>query len=249
VVYVTTGLPYKLSIWRAQWPTVIDNVIGACRQAGAKLVFIDNIYSYGPSPLNNPITEEHPTPACIRKGQDTTATGYKIRRSNEKWRRSFDCAFARIFMAPNVNSSSVTMAIDAAVKGKKAYFMGNPETRHTYSYVPDIAKATVMIARSNDAFNQTWHVPSAPAITGTELMNLAESALATKVKWSMLRSSNITIPSLFVPILREFKEMMYQFENDYIFDSSKFQKHFPDFKITSYPEGIKATVEASRAVK
>ncbi len=247
-VYVTTGLPYKLSVWRAQWPTIIDNVITACKQAGAKLVFIDNIYSYGPSPLNNPITEEHPRQPASEKGKVRLQLVIKL---EEAMNNGLEVLIVRCadFYGPNVNSSGVTMAIDSAVKGKKAYFMGNPETRHTYSYVPDIARATVLLARSSDTFNQTWHVPSASAITGTELMNLAESAFGRKVKWSMLRSSNITFPSIFVPILRELKEMMYQFENDYIFDSSKFQKRFPDFNITQYPEGIKATVEASQAAK
>lgn len=177
-VYVTTGLPYKLSVWRAQWPTIIDNVITACKQAGAKLVFIDNIYSYGPSPLNNPITEEHPRQPTSEKGKVRLQLVIKL---EDAMNNGLEVLIVRCadFYGPNVNSSGVTMAIDAAVKGKKAYFMGNPETRHTYSYVPDIARATVLLARSSDTFNQTWHVPSASAITGTELMNLAESAFGS----------------------------------------------------------------------
>jgi len=33
--------------------------------------------------------------------------------------------------------------------------------------------------------------------------------------------------------------MLYQFEQDYLFDSSKFRKKFPDFTITTYQDGIR----------
>ena len=47
---------------------------------------------------------------------------------------------------------------------------------------------------------------------------------------------------LFVPVLREFVEMMYQFENDYVFDSSKTEKAL-GIKATDYKEGIAATLK------
>ena len=52
---------------------------------------------------------------------------------------------------------------------------------------------------------------------------------------------SVRILGLFVPVLREFIEMMYQFENDYIFDSSKAEK-FMGMDATSYQKGIAATM-------
>ena len=42
--------------------------------------------------------------------------------------------------------------------------------------------------------------------------------------------------------MKELKEMMYQYNDDYIFKSEKFAKRFPDFKVTSYDDGVKQTV-------
>jgi hypothetical protein len=53
---------------------------------------------------------------------------------------------------------------------------------------------------------------------------------------------------LFVPVLREFVEMMYQFEEDYFFDSSKFEQTFKT-TATSYREGISAVIKAGLPVK
>ena len=41
--------------------------------------------------------------------------------------------------------------------------------------------------------------------------------------------------------MREMPEMMYQYDRDYFFDSSKFDKRF-NFKTTTYQEGVKQTV-------
>jgi hypothetical protein len=48
---------------------------------------------------------------------------------------------------------------------------------------------------------------------------------------------------LFIPIMREFPEMVYQYEQDYIFDSSKFEKRF-GIMATPPEEGIADLVKA-----
>jgi len=55
----------------------------------------------------------------------------------------------------------------------------------------------------------------------------------------------IKIVGMFVPVLKEMPEMMYQYDRDYFFDSSKFDNRFK-FKTTKYSEGIKLTVEESK---
>jgi nucleoside-diphosphate-sugar epimerase len=51
----------------------------------------------------------------------------------------------------------------------------------------------------------------------------------------------IKILGLFMPFMREMPEMMYQYDRDYFFDSSKFEKRF-NFTPTTYVEGVKRTV-------
>src|SRR6185312_11507764 len=66
VVYCCIGLPYNFTIWRRQWPPIIDNLIDACRQTGARLLFFDNVYMYGKT--SGPMTEESPYNPSSRKG-------------------------------------------------------------------------------------------------------------------------------------------------------------------------------------
>jgi hypothetical protein len=48
---------------------------------------------------------------------------------------------------------------------------------------------------------------------------------------------------LFVPVLRENMDMLYQFERDYRFDSSKVEQAL-GLTATSYRDGIAATLKA-----
>ena len=67
LVYLLAGLPYDHKVWQDAWPRVMDNTIEACKRAGAKLVFFDNVYMYGR--VGGAMTEETPFNPCSRKGE------------------------------------------------------------------------------------------------------------------------------------------------------------------------------------
>ncbi|HMW40315.1 MAG TPA: hypothetical protein PKD57_12990, partial [Saprospiraceae bacterium] len=52
----------------------------------------------------------------------------------------------------------------------------------------------------------------------------------------------IRLLGLFIPVMKEFPEMMYQYEQDYIFDSSKIEKRF-GIQATSPQDGIKILLD------
>jgi nucleoside-diphosphate-sugar epimerase len=55
----------------------------------------------------------------------------------------------------------------------------------------------------------------------------------------------VWIAGRFEATVRELYEMLYQYEFDYVFDSTKFTTAF-DFEPASYPEGVRRTAEAYR---
>ena len=48
---------------------------------------------------------------------------------------------------------------------------------------------------------------------------------------------------IFMPLLREMPEMMYQYDRDYFFDSSKFNEHF-NFTPTTHEMGVRQIVSS-----
>ena len=99
------------------------------------------------------------------------------------------------------------------------------------------------MGNSGGAFNQTWHaLTSKKIITGEDYVRIACESIGQPYKGiTSMPKFGVRILGLFVPVLREFVEMMYQFENDYIFDSSKAEK-FMGTTATSYEEGIATTM-------
>src|SRR5580692_2079579 len=47
-VVLAIGLAYSAAVWREAWPRVMTNFVEACAKTGARLVFFDNLYMYGP---------------------------------------------------------------------------------------------------------------------------------------------------------------------------------------------------------
>ena len=47
-VVCVVGVPYASSIYTRVWPVVMRNLLEACAKSGARFVFADNPYMYGP---------------------------------------------------------------------------------------------------------------------------------------------------------------------------------------------------------
>jgi len=128
-------------------------------------------------------------------------------------------------------------------KGKKANWLGSVDFKHSFTYTPDAGKATALLGNTDDAYNQIWHVPTAPnPLTGKEWIEAIAGALKVEPKYQAAPKFLVRILGLFVPIMREMVEMMYQYDRDYVFNSDKFEKRF-DFKPTPYKKGIEEIVQ------
>jgi nucleoside-diphosphate-sugar epimerase len=131
-------------------------------------------------------------------------------------------------------------------KGKKAQAFGDIDKIHTYTYTPDAARATAILGNTPDAYNQVWHLPTTKdKLTNRQWIELIAEGLNTEAKVQNVSKLMIQILGLFVPIMREFPEMLYQYEQDYIFDSTKFEKRFGIFA-TKPADGVKSLIDDLR---
>ena len=108
------------------------------------------------------------------------------------------------------------------------------------------AKAVALLGNTPGAYNQVWHLPSTKeAPTGKEWTELFAEELKCKPNYQVLTPFMIGVTGLFMPIMREFKEMTYQYVNDYYFDSTKFEKAF-NLKHVSIKEAVKEMIAEDR---
>ncbi len=244
VVYVTVGFEYNLKVWQRVWPTFLEEVIKACRKYDARLVFFDNMYMYSRSTVPF-MTEDAAIDPPSKKGEIRALLHRMIMEGVEKQNITALIARAADFYGPhNKNSALNMMVIDNLRKGKKAQAFGDINKIHTFTYTPDAAKATALLGNTPDAFNQVWHVPTTKErLTTKEWIEEIATVLNKEARIQTVPLWMIRLLGLFIPVMKEFPEMLYQFEQDYIFDSTKFERRF-GISATPPIEGIKATINS-----
>ena len=244
IVYVTVGFPYSAKVWKDVWPKFITDVIAACKEFNAKLVFFDNIYMYDPKYLDR-MTEETPINPPSKKGKIRAEVAQMIMDEVKAGTLTALIARSADFYGPGIKSSS--MLNETIIKplsiGGKANLLGSVNSKHSYTFTPDAGKATALLGNTADAYNQVWHLPTAAEpFTGAQWTWLIASELGIKPRYQRVSTYMVWILGFITPIMKEILEMMYQNKTDYIFDSSKFEKRF-GINPTPYHLGIKEVIQ------
>ena len=241
ITYLLAGLKYDIGVWKEQWPKVMKNTIDACKKHNSKLVFFDNVYSYGL--VKGAMTEETPFNPVSKKGEVRAKIATLLLDEIKVGNLQGMIVRAADFYGPNVLLSLTHSMVTEKLKAAKAsQWMGDISRIHSFTYTPDAGKSVAVLGNTPSAFNQTWHaLTSSERITGEQYIKMASEIMSRPYKVQTLPKWGVRALGLFVPVLREFVEMMYQYENDYFFDSSKFEKSF-NVKATDYKTGIASTL-------
>jgi nucleoside-diphosphate-sugar epimerase len=243
VVYLVVGFDYKVKVWEEKWPRLIRATINACLKHNAKLVFFDNVYTYDINAIPH-MTEESPNNPPSKKGAVRKQIAGMIMDEVKAGKLMALIARSADFYGPGNDKSFVNeMVYKNFLKGKRANWFVDADKKHSFTYTPDAAKATALLGNTDDAYNTIWHLPTDKnTLTGREFVELFSREMKVANKLFVMPLWMIKIVGLFVPVLKEMPEMIYQYDRDYFFDSSKFEKRFK-FKTTTYQEGVRNTVE------
>ncbi|MDP4291593.1 MAG: NAD-dependent epimerase/dehydratase family protein [Bacteroidota bacterium] len=243
IVYLCAGVPYNAKVWSESWPRIMQNTIDACKSSNARLIFFDNVYMYGR--VNGKMTENTPYNPCSKKGEVRAKIATLL--EDEIRHKNINSILARSadFYGPYATIASIPyiMVFDRLTQGKSAQWLVDAHKTHSFTYTLDCAKALNLLAKSNEAFNQTWHLPTCnPAIDGKKFIELAAKIIDVPPKYTVMPKWMVNIMGHFDKTIHEIKEMLYQNEFEYYFDSSKFNDYFA-FEPTTYEKGILETIE------
>jgi len=242
VVYLTVGLEYKTGVWREQWPPLMQYVIDACVENNARLVFFDNVYAIGGDNVKH-ITEGSPISPSSKKGEIRAHIDRLILAGIESGKLKAIIARSADFYGAGNNMVLIETVYKNLAKNKKAQWLFNARTKHSFTYTPDAGLATAMLGNTPEAFNQVWNLPTdSNILTGEEWITLFAMEMGKSSKYQVVPGWMVKAISLFVPLFGELYEMRYQYDRDYFFDSSKFEKQF-NFVPTTYQDGVKAIVQ------
>jgi len=246
VVYLLAGLKYDHKLWAEMWPRIMANVIEACKRAGAKLIFFDNVYMYGR--VDGVMTEETPFNPCSRKGEVRARIAASLINHWKAGSLTAMIARSADFYGPHAkNGIPNTLVFEPFSKDQKAMCLASDSQPHSFTYTPDAAQALVTLAETASAWNQTWHLPTAAdPLTGKEFIASAADEMCVEPKFRLLGRPAVRLAGWFNPMVGEVYEMLYQNDSPYLFDSSKYTSAFGTAG-TPYAEGIRVTAASYRA--
>jgi len=243
IVYLLVGLEYNHKTWQRDWPTVMRNVINACKAANAKLIFFDNVYPYGI--VKGKIDEDTPFNPVSKKGKIRAEIDTML--LNEMRNGTINAIIARaadFYGSGCIDKSIPNSLVFSRLKKKQTpQWLANAGVPRSLTYIPDAAKAIYILSQHPEAFNKTWILPTAaPPLTGRQFIQLAAKYMHAQDKVQVIPKWVVGIASLFNPMMKEIHEMMYQDQYGYRLDSARFEQTF-GIRPTPYAEGIKATAE------
>jgi nucleoside-diphosphate-sugar epimerase len=242
-VYLCAGLPYRTNVWLRDWPLLMQHVIEACLIHDAVLIFLDNVYMYGPAPLTVPFDENHTQQPVTLKGWARYQTANILLEAVEEYKLKAVIGRSADFYGPfAANSPFYISFLEQMLKGKAPQSIAKKGVPHTYAYTLDNGRALVELALDPSTHGQVWHLPVGPAVTMDEVVQYFNRSLGTDFQLSYLPPFMRKVLSLFIRPLKEAGQMLYQYDTDYVMSFDKFKTHFPDFRVTSYQEGIDAMI-------
>jgi nucleoside-diphosphate-sugar epimerase len=242
---IVNGLnPPAYHDWQTILPQITEQVIAAARASGATILFPGNVYVFG----NHPGTWSETTPhrPCSRKGEIRAQIEARYRAAADDGVRTIILR-AGDYLTPEVSDSFVDVVYLRAFAKGTITTLGNPTARRAHAWLPDMARAGVLLAEKRATLDAFTDVPF-PGYTlsaddlAQALTRLTGRTLRVKAFPWWLFSATAPVWEL----AREMKEMRYLYSTPHRLDDTLFNRLLPDFRATPLETAL-AEILALRA--
>jgi nucleoside-diphosphate-sugar epimerase len=241
VVYHCASPPYTK--WPQLFPPLTRSILGAAESSGAKLVFADNLYAYGP--VDGRLREDLPAIARGRKGRIRAGMAAELLGAHRDGRARVAIGRASDYYGPHGTGSVAGDTVFGRIlAGKKPQWPGRLDQLHTFQFLPDIARGLLVLADHRQADGQVWHLPAAEPLTAQQFFDMVTQAAGrpVPVHASAASPALLAAAGVFSPLLREMRETAYQFRAPFVIDSSKFDAAFGRLEPTPHSDAVEQTV-------
>jgi nucleoside-diphosphate-sugar epimerase len=239
VVYNCVNPPF--AEWREVFPRVMEAVIEGTAAAGARLVFADDTWMYGK--VDGPMTEDLPYRPVTDRGVLRALLAEMLLRAHATGKIRATIARAAELYGPAVRSVLAQNLFMPALKGYPALWIGDLDMPLTPTFIDDFAKVLVALGACDEALGQVWHVPHPAPTSAREFIRTIFEEAGTSPKMIALGRRQVGTLGVVSPLARAAAEMVYQYEQPFIVDGSKYRRAFGgDAVATPYREGIRRTV-------
>ncbi|WP_223643682.1 NAD-dependent epimerase/dehydratase family protein [Corallococcus sp. EGB] len=246
IAYLTAGLPMDTRRWVVEWPIIMRNVLDACAANGARLVFFDNTYMYPQT--SDPQTEDTAFQPYGAKGKVRAAIASELLDSMERGRvQAMICRAPEFYGPGKTQSITNSTVIDNLRAGRTAKVFLRDDTLRSLIYSPDASRAMALLGNSPGAYGQTWHLPcDDDRLTYRQFIELAAEIFGVEGRYTLLKRWQLALAGVLSKQARDAAELLPRYEANNIFVSDKFKSRFPDFRVTTFQQGLSAIRDEAR---
>jgi nucleoside-diphosphate-sugar epimerase len=239
--------PYSARVWVEVLPRLAENLVQAAGRAGARLVVLDNVYALGRT-RGRPMDEDTPLAPTSRKGEIRALVAAYLADAHRRGLARVVIGRASDFYGPGGEGTYFGPQLwPAVLRGRAGFFPANPDTPHTYHFIPDVGRALAALGTATaDVEGRTFMLPCAPAESSRALLARMSVALGREIRIRRLPKVALRALGLAVPIVREIVEMAYQWDEPFVVDDRRFRARFPQVRPTDPDEGARQTVAWAR---
>ncbi|MBG0828965.1 NAD-dependent epimerase/dehydratase family protein [Planomonospora sp. ID67723] len=245
-LYNCVNPPYHR--WAQDWPPMAESLLGAAEAAGAGYVALGNLYVYAAP--DRPMKESDPLAPPSAKGAVRVRMWREALAAHEAGRVRVTEVRGSDYFGPGCRDQSHLgdRLVPRLLEGRTVRHIGDPDQPHSWTYVPDVARALVTAATDDRSWGRAWHVPTAPEMTYRavaericRLAGVRAPGIKAVPHW-LLRTAGA-----FSPMLGELEELRYQFVRPFVLDSTDFQATF-GAEPTPMDEALAETIAWWRAL-
>jgi nucleoside-diphosphate-sugar epimerase len=214
--------------WSEQFPPLQQGVLAGAAAAGARLVVLDNLYTYG-MPHGRDLVETMASAPTSKKSAARVTMTEELLRAHANGDVEVVIGRASDYYGPGTTHSALGESVfGPALSGRAAQVMGDP-------------RQLVNLAAADDVTGQIWHLPVAPAQTTEQLIDHVYTLTGHRAR--TLAAGRLTLGAfgLIKPIMREYQHTLYQFTDRWVVDDSLYRARFGEHA-TPVHDGLVATV-------
>ncbi|MFG1610169.1 NAD-dependent epimerase/dehydratase family protein [Actinoplanes sp. NPDC049265] len=229
--------------WAQEFPTLTRAVADAAARAGAGLVVADNLYT-APGD-GRPITEtDAPVPHGPKARTRAAMRAELLARGD--LRVTFGRGADYYGAGPRgLNSVPGNTLFARAVAGRRMFWPGRLDQLHALHYLPDLARALVLLADSAAPWGRTWNLPSPEPLTGRQYA--AAASLARRPRVTPIPKLALRAAGLVDVQARGVAEIFWQFDRPFLIDAAAFETHIGRLPLTPHAEAVARTMTDLRS--
>lgn len=235
--------------WATQLPALHTRIQDAARASGSTVIVPGNVYVFAP---------DTPAPWGPDSAHAATNPLGRLRIDMETSYRNSGVQTILLRAGDFIDTEASGNWLDRVMMAKLAKgcftYPGRTDVSHTWAFLPDLARATVLLAEGRDRLDTFTDIAfPGTMLTGQQLCDAVAAATGRPLRLSRMSWLPLHLARPFWPMARHLVEMRYLWDTPHWLDGAQFSALCPNFHPTDIDEimhiAVSTVLTPAQAIK